>query len=64
MKRIIEDYLEDILEECNYLLERSKNFTYEAFIENEDLKRAFIRSLENYWRSHQENSTRNKNQIS
>ncbi len=46
MKRIIEDYLEDILEECNYLLERSKNFTYEAFIENEDLKRAFIRSLE------------------
>ena len=37
MKRIIEDYLEDILKECNYLLNRSKNLTYEVFIENEDL---------------------------
>jgi len=46
MKRIIEDYLEDILKECTYLLDRSKNLTYEMFIEDEDLKRAFIRSLE------------------
>jgi len=46
MKRIIEDYLEDILKECDYLLDRSKNLTYEKFIRDEDLKRAFIRSLE------------------
>ena len=46
MTRVIDDYLEDILQECNYLLKRSANFTYEEFIENEDLKRAFIRSLE------------------
>ncbi len=46
MKRIIEDYLEDILKECNYLLDRSRDLTYERFIRDEDLKRAFIRSLE------------------
>ncbi len=46
MTRVIDDYLEDILQECNYLLKRSTNLTYEEFIENEDLKRAFIRSLE------------------
>ena len=46
MRRIFEDYLEDILRECNYLLYRFRNLTYEAFVENEDLKRAAVRSLE------------------
>ena len=46
MIRVIDDYLEDILQECNYLLKRSTNLTYGEFIENEDLKRAFVRSLE------------------
>jgi uncharacterized protein with HEPN domain len=36
MKRIIEDYLEDILKECDYLLDRSKNLTYETFAKWED----------------------------
>ena len=46
MRKIIEDYLVDILTECNYLLNRSKELTYEEFIQDEDLKRAFVRSLE------------------
>ncbi len=44
--REIRDYLFDIKNECEYLLERIKNLTYENFIQNEELKRAFVRSLE------------------
>jgi uncharacterized protein with HEPN domain len=44
--REIRDYLFDIKNECEYLLERTKNLTYENFIQNEELKRAFVRSLE------------------
>jgi uncharacterized protein with HEPN domain len=46
MKRTIKDYLIDILNECEYLLERVKIFDYNEFLQNEDLKKAFIRSLE------------------
>ena len=46
MKRDYRDYINDILEECNYLIKRSKNLTFSEFEENEDLRRAFIRSLE------------------
>lgn len=46
MKRSLLDFLEDMLRECTYLLERSKGMTYKDFVHNEDLKRAFIRSLE------------------
>ncbi|MEO0275302.1 MAG: DUF86 domain-containing protein [candidate division WOR-3 bacterium] len=46
MKRKIIDYLQDILVECNYLIKESKKIDYSSFIENENLKRAFVRSLE------------------
>lgn len=46
MKRSSEDYLVDIFNECEYLTEKSKNITYMEFLQNEDLKRAFVRSLE------------------
>jgi len=46
MTRYYQDYINDILEECNYLLNRSKDLTFSEFEKNEDLRRAFIRSLE------------------
>lgn len=42
----LRDYLFDIKNECEYLVNRSKNLSYEDFIANEDLKKAFTRSLE------------------
>ncbi|MGC8976463.1 MAG: DUF86 domain-containing protein [Candidatus Ratteibacteria bacterium] len=47
MKRDIRDYLNDILEECNYLMRASGELTFETFIQNEHLKKAFLKSLEN-----------------
>ncbi|BAT71903.1 conserved hypothetical protein [Thermosulfidibacter takaii ABI70S6] len=44
--REIRDYLADIKIECEYLISRSKGLGYEEFIQNEELKRAFVRSLE------------------
>ena len=44
--REIRDYLLDIKNECEYLLNKSKNLSYDEFIQNEELKRAFVRSLE------------------
>ncbi len=44
--REIKDYLMDIKTECEYLITRTKNLTYDDFIKNEELKRAFVRSLE------------------
>ncbi len=44
--REIRDYLIDIKNECEYLLNRIENLAYEEFIRNEDLKKAFVRSLE------------------
>jgi len=46
MKRGVKDYLQDILNECEYLTEKSKTVKYSEFLQNEDLKRAFVRSLE------------------
>lgn len=46
MKRIIIDYCLDIDQECSYLIEKTKDLDFEKFLENEDLKRAFVRSLE------------------
>ncbi|MEM2919029.1 MAG: DUF86 domain-containing protein [Candidatus Altiarchaeota archaeon] len=46
MKRIIIDYCLDIDQECSYLIEKTKDLSFEEFLENEDLKRAFVRSLE------------------
>ena len=46
MKRIFSDYIRDILEECLYLMRRAKNLKLEDFLQDEDFKRASIRSLE------------------
>ena len=39
------EYLRHISDECIYLLSVSKDLSKEAFIENETLKRAVVRSL-------------------
>ncbi len=39
-------YLMHILEECEYLEKNSKNLKFEDFVKDENLKRAFVRSLE------------------
>jgi len=44
--RNIKDYLTDILDECKYLLERTENINFNDFFCNDDLKKAFVRSLE------------------
>jgi len=44
--REIRDYLFDIKIERKYLKDRSKDLDYKSFIKNEELKRAFVRSLE------------------
>ena len=46
MNREIIDYLLDIKSECEYLTNRIRDITFEDFINNEDLKKAFVRSLE------------------
>jgi uncharacterized protein with HEPN domain len=40
------DYLRHILVEADYLIGQSAGLTFEAFIANETLRRAFVRSLE------------------
>ncbi len=45
MKRRVIDYLKDIINECDYVLKESQKLTYEDFIKDETLKRAFVRSL-------------------
>jgi uncharacterized protein with HEPN domain len=44
--REIRDYLLDIKNECEYLINRSKHSNYDDFVKNEELKRASVRSLE------------------
>ena len=39
-------YLMHILEECEYLESSSKDLKFEDFLKDENLKRAFVRSLE------------------
>ena len=45
MKNSIE-YLRHILDEIGYLTGVSQNISYDDFVANENLKRAFVRSLE------------------
>jgi uncharacterized protein with HEPN domain len=40
------DYLRHILVEVSYLMDRSATVTFEAFVADETLRRAFVRSLE------------------
>ncbi len=40
------DYLRHILAEADYLIEQSKELTFERFDADETLRRAFVRSLE------------------
>jgi len=46
IKREIRDYVLDIKTECEYLINKSNHLTFEEFLQNEELKRAFVRSLE------------------
>ena len=46
MSRSSLEFLKHIIEEAEYLLEESRSLTYEAFMEDRNLKRAFVRSLE------------------
>lgn len=45
MKNYLE-YLKHIKDECGYLIDASEGLFYEKFIDDETLKRAFVRSLE------------------
>jgi len=40
------DYLEHMLIEADYLISRSADLTYQSFVADETLRRAFVRSLE------------------
>lgn len=44
--KLAKPYLEHILQECEFLVEKSKGIIFEDFIENPVLMRAFVRSLE------------------
>jgi uncharacterized protein with HEPN domain len=46
MSKQNQEYLKHILDEINFLLENSKGLKREDFLNNEVLKRAFVRSLE------------------
>lgn len=45
MKNYLE-YLKHIRDECEYLVDASEDLFYEKFIDDETLRRAFVRSLE------------------
>lgn len=44
--KLNEAYLNHILDETNYLLQQTQGLTYNRFLKNETLKRAFARSFE------------------
>jgi uncharacterized protein with HEPN domain len=46
MSRSPEDYLQHILDEADYLLAHSRNLKKDDFLQDETLKRSFVRSLE------------------
>lgn len=46
MSRSTVDFLRHIQEELTYILNRSEELTYDDFIANADLTRAFVRSFE------------------
>jgi uncharacterized protein with HEPN domain len=40
------EYLNHILDECDFILDKSQELTREQFFQDETLKRAFVRSIE------------------
>lgn len=46
MSRSVREYLRHILDETNYLLSESQGLSQAEFLQNETLKRAFVRSIE------------------
>ncbi len=46
MSRSTVEYLRHILDEADYLLAEAKAINKESFLQDETLKRAFVRSLE------------------
>jgi uncharacterized protein with HEPN domain len=42
----VREYLQHILDETEYLTETSQSVSRDAFLQNETLKRAFVRSIE------------------
>ncbi|HUX98115.1 MAG TPA: DUF86 domain-containing protein [Candidatus Deferrimicrobium sp.] len=46
MSKKMTPFLRHIITEADYLLEKSKDLEFEVFINNETLKRSFVRSLE------------------
>ena len=46
MPRSIAEYLEHILEEVNYLAKTTQNIDKDAFLNDETLRRSFVRSIE------------------
>jgi uncharacterized protein with HEPN domain len=40
------EYLNHILDECEFILDKSRELTREQFFQDETLKRAFVRSIE------------------
>jgi len=44
--KIAKPYLEHILQECEFLIEKSREIEFDDFIKNPVLTRAFVRSLE------------------
>lgn len=46
MPKIAKEYLKHVLDEINFILDKSNNLNEEKFSKNEILKRAFCRSLE------------------
>ena len=46
MSRSIREYIQHMLDETQYLLTQSQGLVKESFLQDETLKRAFVRSLE------------------
>jgi len=46
MPRSVREYLQHILNEAEYLAEQSQDIDRDVFLEDETLKRAFVRSIE------------------
>ena len=46
MRRTIAEYLEHILDEVNYLSKTTQNIDKDAFLNDETLRRSFVRSIE------------------
>ena len=46
MPRLIRDYLQHILDEINYLSRNTQRVKKDVFLQDETLKRAFVRSIE------------------